>query len=88
MWNKSPVTSDEGNLETKSYLPIRTLLYGDTGSSIETIDSTLGPVKCYFNYRMYILSIISLPSFVPFVRFLVRITDELFVNGVPAELAV
>ena len=41
--------TDEGNLTEKSYLPIRTLLYGDTGLPGEYIDSTLGPVKCFFN---------------------------------------
>ena len=67
--NDNSLRSDEGYLETKSYLPIRALLYGDTGSSSEYLDSTLGPLKCYFNDRMYIMTTINLTNFVPSARF-------------------
>ena len=59
MMNDNVIRSDHGHLKIKSYLPIRALLYGDTGSVSEYIDSTLGPIKCFFNDCTYTLSIIS-----------------------------
>ena len=71
MANDGKLRFDSGNLRTKSHLPIRALLYGDTGASVEYVNSTLGPLKCFFNTSMYnplpptIKIVLHLSEFVP-----------------------